>query len=424
MKLEIHPEMLRLQKYSCNCCGQGCRSFLVPVTPAEREKIEKQENWRDDLGVKELFVKHRATGNWGWGLAKRPDGRCVFLDKDNLCIIHKKRSLRAKPIACQLYPFVLNPIGGTIRLGLRFDCPAVCRSEGSDLSSFREELRRYIRHLNEPNGENAPPPEVYPQQQASLATIEAINETILKIIDSDAIPLADRLQWLRGLTEHFALVKWAQLEDHAVREVLNMLHSGVFVEQNRQTPKRQAIKGKPRKMLGQMFFLLAQPTTIITAESKGWFKNFDKRIKLTRQMRQLGHTSGALPKIQPGWPDCDMRDLETSFGEWSKKVQRILSRYLTCRIASFGYCGTAFYGYSITEGLESLLWAMVTIGYLMRIEALNARRKHIVSADAHQAIMKIDGNLGYSTALGFGPDKLRLRYLREHLEGFIDWYCR
>jgi len=424
MKLEIHPEMLRLQKYSCNCCGQGCRSFLVPVTPAEREKIEKQENWREELGVKELFIKHRAAGVWGWGLAKRPDGRCIFLDNDNLCIIHKKRGLRAKPIACQLYPFVMNPVGGTLRLGLRFDCPAVCRSEGRELSSYREELKRYIRHLVGSNWENAPLPEICPNQQAPLTTIEAINDTILKIIDSDAIPLVDRLQWLRGLSEHLALVKWDKVEDKTSQELINMIHSGVFVEQSRQTHTRQPIKGKPRKMLGQMFFLLAQPTTIITAESKGWFKNLGPRIRLARQMRQLGHTSGPLPKIQPDWPDCDLSELENSMGEWSKKVQRILSRYLTCRLTAFGYCGPAFYGYSITEGLESLLWAMVTIGWLMRIEALNDGRNHIVSGDACQAVMKIDGNMGYSTALGFGPGKLRLRYLREHLTGFIDWYCR
>ena len=424
MKLEFHPEMLRLQKYTCNCCGQGCRSFLVPVNAQEREKIEKQENWRAELGVNELFIKHRAAGDWGWGLAKHPDGRCVFLDKDNLCLIHKKRGLRAKPIACQLYPFVLNPFGGTLWVGLRFDCPTVCRSEGRELTSYRQELQRYARHLAGPSWENAPLPEVYPRQQASTATLEAINETVLKIIDSDAIPLVDRLQWLRGLTEHLALVKWAKVKDQTNQELINMMHSGVFVEQSRQTLKRQAIKGKPRKMLGQMFFLLAQPTTIITAESKGWFKNLGKRIHLTRQMRQLGHTSGPLPKIQPNWPVCDLSELETSFGEWPKEVQQILSRYLTCRVVSFGYCGPAFYGYSITEGLESLLWATVTIGWLMRIEALAAGRKHIVSLDALEAIMKIDGNLGYSTALGFGPGKLRLRYLREHLAGFIDWYCR
>jgi len=401
MKLKFHPEMLRLQKYSCNNCVHCCKSALVPITQQEREKIEKQQDWRAELGVDELFIKHRATGDWGWALAKRSNSSCVFLDKDNLCLIHKKRGLRAKPIACKLYPFVLNPFDDSIRVGLRFDCPTVCRSEGQDLSDYLPELQRYAKHLADSSWENSPLPEIYPKQQISPVTIDAINDALLKIIDSNAVPLVERLQWIRGFIEHLALIKWSKITDQTGQELINMIHSGVFVEQNRKPLNRQAIKGKPRKMLGQFFFLLAQPTIIVRTGTIGWFIDLHRRIRITRQMRLLGLTSGPLPKIQPDWPDCDMSELETSFGEWSKKVQRILSRYLTCRIASFGYCGPAFYGYSITEGLESLLWALVTIGWLMRIEALKAGRKHIVSADAIETLKKIDGKLGYSVALGF-----------------------
>jgi hypothetical protein len=59
----------------------------------------------------------------------------------------------------------------------------------------------------------------------------------------------------------------------------------------------------------------------------------------------------------------------------------------------------------------------------MRIRAVRAGRKTIVREDAYEAVMSIDGNLGYGSALGFGPSRWRLRFLSEHLTQFLNWYC-
>ena len=101
----------------------------------------------------------------------------------------------------------------------------------------------------------------------------------------------------------------------------------------------------------------------------------------------------------------------------------MLTRYLTCRLASYGYFGPNFYNFSLTEGLRSLLLGMVTIGWLMRIYALKQNRPTLELDDAHNAVITIDGNLGYSSALAFGPARLRLQYLTENLEDFIYYYC-
>ena len=396
----------------------------MPVRLAEREAIEKQQDWQSELKVKELFVKHRAAGKWGYGLAKRGDGSCVFLDEENLCVIHKKYGLGSKPFACQLYPFVLTPLGGRLRVGLRFDCPAVCKSEGRELTSYRQELKRLSKEMIPPGIQAVTEAKIYPRQKIPVEKAEIVNEAMLKIIDSDAVGLADRLQWLRGFAEHLSMVKWKRVEEDDFRELVEMFRRSVFAEQQRGGVSRVPVKGKPRKMLGQVFFLLAQPTTIITRESKGWFKNMGKRVQMTKQMKQLAQTTGLLPKIQPGWPECDMSELEKSFGDWPSEVEELLSRYLTCRLGSMGYFGSAFYGYSMVEGIESLLLGMVTVGWLMRVAAVKAHRGQVELADAEEAVMTIDGNMGYATALGFGPGRLRLRYLREHLEGFINWYCR
>ena len=140
-------------------------------------------------------------------------------------------------------------------------------------------------------------------------------------------------------------------------------------------------------------------------------------------MKRLDKITGTLPKIRPDWPQCDLSELEESFGPWPGEVEKMVERYLVCRIGGMNYCGASFYGYSVVEGVESLLLGVVTLGWLMRIEAIKAGRKTLVLEDAHQAVMAIDGNMGYGKALGMSMARLRLEYLSGHLETLVPWYC-
>ena len=105
------------------------------------------------------------------------------------------------------------------------------------------------------------------------------------------------------------------------------------------------------------------------------------------------------------------------------QIQKVIERYLLCRIGGMNYCGAAFYGYSMVEGLQSLLLSVVTLGWLMRVAAVKAGRKKLVVEDAYQAVMTIDGNMGYSQALGMSAARLRLEYLSGHLGTLLRWYC-
>ena len=425
MKIQIHPDVLEHQRYTCNCCGAGCRSFLVGVRPEEREAILKLENWSErlQLSKEKLFVMHPAAGRLGYGLAKRNDGRCVFLDGENLCIIHKLHGMKAKPLACQLYPFILTPVAGKLHVGLRFDCPAVIRNDGAHLSTYERELKQLCRDLISPEIEAIPDPPVRSGHVIDSDKFLALNETFLNMVDSTALDLVDRLDWLYGFTEHLKQVKWDKFPDDDFADLLSMLQGGVLAEVQRNKRQRNLVTGKPRNMLGQIFFLLCQPTTVITGAKEGIFQKIKKRLVLHRHSKQVSLVAGPLPKIQPDWPDCDLSDLEASFGPWPADVQKTLTRYLSCRIGGLGYCGHNFYQYSMLEGIQSLLLGMVTIGWVMRIRAVRAGRNTIERKDAYEAVMTIDGNLGYSSALDFGPSRWRLKYLSEHLTHFLNWYC-
>ena len=423
MRIEFHPQLLELQRYSCNCCGQCCRSFLVGVHAQKMRDIEALRDWRKELGVEKLFIRHRAVGRAGWGLAKHADGRCVFLGNDNLCAIHKLHGLKAKPRVCRLYPFVLTPLAGTMQVGLRFDCPTVCDSRGRELGSYRSELDGLTRQLISDKLRNMEVPNLYPGCRVPAERIEAVNESLIKIITSDALPLVRRLVWMWRFIEHIGRVKWQQASDDDFVELLGMFRGSLLAELQQNQCQGRPVTRKSRRMLGQVFFLLTQPTAIVTGHGPGLFAKLRQRLALTRQMKQLAEPTGTLPRIQPDWPDCDLADLEASFGTWPADVEQVLTRYMVGRLAGAGYCGANFYHYSLTEGTQSLLLAMVTVGWVMRIAAIGADRDHLDPSDAHKAMMVIDGNLGYASALGFGPGRLRLRYLGEHLESFLESYC-
>jgi len=77
--------------------------------------------WRPllkEIPVEEPLVRlDSATGQY---MLNRVDERCVFLDSDNLCIVHKAAGIEAKPITCRLFPLhVVQTPDGVIDQSLR-----------------------------------------------------------------------------------------------------------------------------------------------------------------------------------------------------------------------------------------------------------------------------------------------------------------
>jgi hypothetical protein len=223
--------------------------------------------------------------------------------------------------------------------------------------------------------------------------------------------------------EHLGRVKWANVSEEDFEPLMSLIKGASLTEARRREPLRRAVEGKNRRLLGQIFFLLAHPPELLTSTRPPLRQRMRQRMQTLAQMRQLRLSKGPLPKLQPDWPDCDLASLESSFGPWPSQVDQLLQRYMTCRIGGMNYCGPNFYNYSMTEGAHSLVLAIITIGWLMRIEAVKDKRDCIELPDAQTAVITIDGNMGYASALGSGPARMRLQYLSTHLQQFIDWYC-
>src|SRR5215212_2807340 len=167
-----------LQNWDCHQCGNCCTDYVVPVSDAEKRRIEGQ-GWEQvpEFRSKPLFVRH--SPRWTFWKKKyrlrTKDDRCIFLDDKGLCKIHGKFGLEAKPFACRLYPFILVPVGNHWRVSMRFACPSATANKGRGLTEQKQDILQYARemeHWDEPEekDDGKPKRERIPFLQGRTAT--------------------------------------------------------------------------------------------------------------------------------------------------------------------------------------------------------------------------------------------------------------
>jgi hypothetical protein len=124
-------------------CASGCRNYDIFLTEEEARRLSFGF-WRsllhevpDDL----LLVKLEA----GQYTLNKVDGRCVFLDRDNLCVVHKASGLEAKPIACQFFPFhAIAAPDGAIHVALNTGCRRLVEMNADDAPLDAGEAARLL----------------------------------------------------------------------------------------------------------------------------------------------------------------------------------------------------------------------------------------------------------------------------------------
>lgn len=118
--------------HTCRLCGGGCRSYDVMLTEQEARRLSL-DWWRPSLqGVPDdapLVLLDPVTRQYA---LNKVEGRCVFLDSDNLCIVHKESGLRDKPLACQIFPFQAVQAPDGIHISLNVGCRRLVEMTDSD----------------------------------------------------------------------------------------------------------------------------------------------------------------------------------------------------------------------------------------------------------------------------------------------------
>src|SRR3954447_5554123 len=230
-----------VQNWDCHGCGECCREYEVHVTEAERQRIIDQK-WEDDPAMAGVRLFKRVGPWWRrrWRLNTRgADDACVFLNEQGKCRIHARFGGTAKPLACQVYPFTLNPAGDHWRVGIRFACPSVTNNLGRPASAHRDDLREYGQGLEEREGvqnrSTAPPP-LQVGQQVPWKDVERFVRALLTVIGHETEPIEYRLRQCLALATACRLAKFDEVSGKRLGEFLDLV-TGSLADVQHDPPK-------------------------------------------------------------------------------------------------------------------------------------------------------------------------------------------
>ncbi len=418
-------ELPTIQNWSCHSCSECCKQHGIFVTAEDKARIERQE-WTAADGIPEgqpLFVKEGGWLGKAWyRLAHQPDGSCVFLDGEGLCRVHAKYGEPEKPIACRIYPYAFHPAGSKVAVSLRFSCPSVVENRGRSVTEQRKEIREYANQVVPANVREAQPPEITPGCRLGWPDLLRFVEVLDGLFAADDVPVLIRL--LRTLS-------WAGLIEQSKFDKLDGARLGEFLEII-ATASSEAFRADtpigeiaPPSRIGRSQFRLmagqyARKDTYASDRSLGG------RLRLLRMALALTRGRGSVPAVQECFREIAFGDLERPFGPLPADADEMLTRYFRVKVQGMHFCGRAFYGVPLVEGVYSLTLMYPVVLWIARWLAASDGRTSLETADIVNAITIADHNHGYSPAFGTWGFRRRVKNLAQlgDIAKLCAWYGR
>lgn len=133
-------------KFSCGSCGHCCdQPWRTAIEADKVAALDRHDfsNYPQLAGKK--FYRPAADGRPGYfDLSKGVGTKCIFLDTDRMCIIHKELGAEAKPAMCRQFPLLSSRTWVDERVSLNYACPAVQRNDGAPLATQSEDIAQVV----------------------------------------------------------------------------------------------------------------------------------------------------------------------------------------------------------------------------------------------------------------------------------------
>lgn len=398
LQLPVH------QHWSCHGTGRCCRDHVIEITREEKDRILAQ-GWDDVPEMSGVRLVERAgrnsDGTPRFRLAHRADGRCVFLDDEGLCRIHRKFGLQAKPLACQIYPYVYVPLGSLVRVGLRFSCPSVVADRGDDLESQRSELARMGAAVTD-GGLLPEPPELaggipVPSWEWLVAYLDCASRFFV------ASPVDARLQCLRLLAWHGLVLTTLVERKGAAADWLDACAIQA-IQRVDEAAVQVARPGRLARLIVRT--LAARLGRRDRVTDRGLWATLTRGWRTVR----IAVGVGRLPAMA-AFNSVPRRALCRVAPVPQEEANRVLLRYMRIKLWSGQFCGVANNGLSVHDGLLALTTAFVVILWLARWHAAARGETCPDVAAVAEAIQAVDHHFGYDPILTSRLACFRYRWL-------------
>lgn len=189
-------------KFSCGSCTACCNQPWRTVIEADKAKALDAHDFSayPSLNGKRFYQPAADFRPGFFDLAKGEGTKCLFLDTDGLCIIHKELGAAAKPAMCLQFPYLASRTWTEDRVSVNYGCPSVQTQRGPALTEQGDEIGRTTTLSDRPfKGRDVRVP-FDASQSVSHAEYEAILDQTLAIFDeSEPGDIWERFARLSGL---------------------------------------------------------------------------------------------------------------------------------------------------------------------------------------------------------------------------------
>ncbi len=156
MRLQVIDPSLRFECSSCTrCCEQPWRTLIEPEKAAALDQVV----WEREFPALAGRTLYRRVGDGDrtvYELGKGEGVKCVFLDADGLCIIHKKLGYDAKPNMCKQFPYFSALAWDADYVSANYGCKAIQQRRGSPATEQVDAVARTVPLHEKPARADAP----------------------------------------------------------------------------------------------------------------------------------------------------------------------------------------------------------------------------------------------------------------------------
>lgn len=147
------PLLEKDARFSCGSCTSCCDQPWRTLIESEKARaLDRHDFSKYPQLAGRSFYHPPADGREHYfDLAKGEGTRCLFLDTDGLCIIHKELGSGAKPGMCLQFPYLPSRTWTDDRISLNYGCPSAQQCKGKPLDEQEDQIACAVRPSMRPH---------------------------------------------------------------------------------------------------------------------------------------------------------------------------------------------------------------------------------------------------------------------------------
>lgn len=180
MKIIVPQYYGQFRCLASDCPDTCCAGWEVVLDKEALEQYEQLEGKNTELYTHIAQAQRQDGDDWIFQLES--DGRCPFLNRQNLCDIQDALGEKGLCRTCHLYPRFITDFGGVREMGLSLSCPEAARI----ILSHKGKI------IFESHDDPSIPPSLNELDAEQYFAVRQIRESLLKLAQASPLPVDER----------------------------------------------------------------------------------------------------------------------------------------------------------------------------------------------------------------------------------------